>query len=80
MAELERAQEVFVGLGLEEADTGVELVEHWNFLVVLGKEADKGGVVGTDGGDVGVLADTELRVAVAGCLCRDWDSVERAEQ
>ena len=70
MAKLECvAKEAFVGLSLKEADAGVELVGYWNFLIVLGKEADEGGVVGADGGDVGVLAGAELRVAVAGYLC-----------
>ena len=69
MAELEGAEEVFVGLGLEEADAGVELVGYGHVLVIRREEADEGGVVGSDGGDVGVLAGAELRVAVAGCLC-----------
>ena len=69
MAELEVAEEVFVGLDLEEANAGVELVGYGDVLVVLGEEADEGGVVGSDGGDVGVLAGAELRVAVAGRLC-----------
>ena len=58
-----------MGLGLEEADAGVELVGYGDSLVVLGKATDEGGVVGSDGGDVGVLAIAELRVAVASCLC-----------
>ena len=69
MAELEGAEEVFVGLGLEEADAGVELVGYGDVLVIRREEADEGGVVGSDGGNVGVLAGAELRVAVAGCLC-----------
>ena len=69
MAELEGAEEVFVGLGLEKADAGVELVGYGDVLVIRREEADEGGVVGSDGGDVGVLAGAELGVAVAGCLC-----------
>ena len=69
MAELEGAEEVFMGLGLEEADAGVKLVGHGDVLVILGEEADEGRVVGSDGGDVGVSAGAELRVAVARCLC-----------
>ena len=36
MAEREGAKEVFVGLGLEEADAGVELVGYGDVLVILG--------------------------------------------
>ena len=69
MAERECAKEVFVGLGLEEADAGVELVGYRDPLVVLWEGADEGRVVGSNGSDVGVLAIAELRVAVARCLC-----------
>ena len=68
MAELESAEEVFVGLGLEEADAGVELIGYGDVLVILGEEADEGGVVSSDAGDIGVSAGAELRMAVARCL------------
>ena len=37
MAELEGAEEVFVGLGLEEADAGVELFGYGDVLIILGE-------------------------------------------
>ena len=69
MAERKCAKEVFVGLGLKEADASVELVGYRDLLVVLWEGADEGRVVGSNGSDVGVLAIAELRVAVARCLC-----------
>lgn len=43
-----------MGLGLQEADAGVELGGYGDVLVVLGQGADEGGVVTTDRGDVRV--------------------------
>ena len=60
-----------MGLGLEEADAGIQLGGDGFVLVVLGEGADEGGVVCADLGYVGVLAVAEGRVAVAGRLGLD---------
>ena len=57
-----------MGLGLEEADAGVQLGGYGLVLVVLGEDADECGVVRTDLGYVGKLAGAEGGVAFAGCL------------
>ena len=64
VAEAELALSVEVGLGLEEADAGVELCGDEDVLVVHGEDADEGGVVGGYLGYVGVLSVAELNVAV----------------
>ena len=54
-----------MGLGLEEADSGVELGWDVDVLVFHGEDADEGGVVGADVRYVGVFPLTQEGVAVA---------------
>ena len=63
---------------MEEADAGIQLGGWGELLVVLGEGADEGGVVGADGGDVGVFAGAELRVAVARGLGEGWSEMEES--
>lgn len=56
-------------LGLEEADAGVKLVRDGKVLIILGEEADEGGVVGADLGYVGKFSGAEFGVAIACWLC-----------
>ena len=59
-----------MGLCLEESYASVQLRRDGYFLVVLGKQTNKGGVVGTDLADVGVNSVTESWAAIACCLCK----------
>lgn len=65
MAEGELTEGVTVGLGLEEADAGVELGGDVDVLVFHWEDADEGGVVRGDVGDVGVSPVAEFGAAVA---------------
>ena len=78
MAETEGLEGVGVGLGLQEADAGVELGGDGDALVVGRGGADEGGVVGADEGDVGVWTGAEGGVAVTEgfFFCTDYGGLE----
>ena len=69
-----------MGLGLQEADASIQLGGHRDILVVLGKVADEGGVMGSDCSDVRVLTAAKFSVPITEGLCLSWSKAGKREQ